>query len=80
MQQKLCPMWKCVLIETLTGHVGAGTVICSVLKQPLLPLLFGVRVPGSLGALWRSILNGVVVELKALTFRSGLTLVPTTPV
>lgn len=69
-----------LLFWLLTGHIGAGAMICSVLQQPIVPLLLGVRVPVPLRALRRAVLHRVVVELEALALRPGFAFVHTAPV
>lgn len=57
----------------LTGYVGAGAVIGSVLQEPVLTahlLWFRVAVPAGLWTLRGTILHRVVVQLEAFTFRS----------
>lgn len=65
---------------TLTSHIWAGAVVCTILQQPVLLLWFRIGVPRALGALRRAILHRVVVELKALTLWSQLSLVSTSTV
>lgn len=58
----------------LTGNIGAGAMVRSVLEKPILVCLlwFGVRVPAALRVLWRSVLHRVVVQLEAFAFWSQL--------
>lgn len=65
---------------TLTSHIWAWSVVCTVLQQPVLLLWFRIGVPRVLGALRWAILHRVVVELKALALWSHLSLVSTSTV
>ena len=50
-------------------------MVGAVLEQPLLPahlLGFWVRLPAGLRALWRAVLSGRVVQLKALALGAHL--------
>lgn len=57
----------------LTGYVGAGTMVSSVLEKSIFAahlLWFGVRIPASLRTLRRPVLHGAVVQLKAFALWS----------
>lgn len=59
--------------EGLTGDVGAGAMVSSVLKESIFAahlLWFGVRVPAGLRALRGAVLHRVVVQLEAFALWS----------
>lgn len=67
----------------LTGDVGAGAVVGSVLEQSIFAahlLWFGVRVPAGLRALRRAVLHRAVVQLKAFALWSQLPVLVTASV
>lgn len=68
------------IAHLLTGHVGAGAVVGPVLQEPLLPahlLWFWVGLPVGLGALWRAVLDRVVVQFKAFALWSQFAILVT---